>query len=409
MVFASSIKDVIIRLFLGSGTTEERVMDLSIGDGVLWAIYSSLTQQYVIPLAIFLFGTVAPVGFITGIPLLAVPFSQLSAYWILKKIDNLKVVTIITTFLDRLPWLLIAILILFRPAYFLYIFIALLIIRAFFASLSGTTWTLWVPGLISEEKRDRYFSVRNMAMRASGLIGYFIAMLVFIFIKFHGFDYFTIFTVSFLFSSASIAIMKKIPEAKTNDVKITSKKTYTSQKFFILLFTVSIFALGYNFSQPYILLFILGKDYLNSSSIIYTFLLIAGSLVFIASQKLGYNLISRYGYGKSLLISSIILSMTVFAWIFVRNIIEAMILFSLSSIPVSVYSLSGFNFVVSGSGGEGRVKRTSLYTLFNSISTAVGPIIANLVYVKVENILDIFLISSAILMVAAVSSWLNNK
>ena len=373
------------RYLLGYGNAEQRVMDLSIGDGALWSIYSSITSPYIVPLAILMLGSSAPVGFITGLPVISVPFSQIAAYRILKKIDDLKTVTIFTTFLDRIPWLFIAILIFIHTQYFLYMLLGLLIMRSFFSSLSGTTWMLWIPGMIGESKRDTYFSTRNMVMKGFGIVGYLIAISVFLLVNGYKTDYFIIFLVSFVFSALSINIMRNIPGAKVRDVYKTASKNSTEIEFLLIIALLSVIGFAYYFSQPYIALYLLGRPYLDIGSTFYTVVLIASGIVYIGSQRVGKIMATRTGYASSMAITLLFLS-TLFAVLyFIRTQTLIILVVIFLSLPFSIYSLISFNMTVSRSSGENRVRRTSYYTIANSLALSAGPIAGNIMLEKKDH------------------------
>jgi len=400
MVYRSSVASFLRRFLRGQGTTEQRVMDLSIGDGALWSIYSSITSPYIVPLAILMIGSSAPVGFITGIPVIAVPFSQIAAYRLLRRMDDLKAITIITTFLDRIPWIIIAILIFIHTRYFLYLLLGLLLMRSFFASFSGTTWTLWIPGMISEKNRDGYFSTRNMVMKAFGIVGYLIAIAIFISVDGYRFDYFLMFVISFIFSSLSISIMRFIPSAKVRDVYSTSSTGSTELEFILAVLVLSIVGFAYYFSQPYITLYLLGRPYLNLGSTVYTAVLIASGILYILSQKLGKIMSMRTGYLVTILITAASLAVLFLILYSMRGPFYVMAIVILMSIPFSVYSLASFNMMVSRSSGENRVKRTAYYTLSNSVALSAGPIVGNIAYDYVNDVHTMFLLSALILTVS---------
>jgi len=397
MVYRSSFAGFLRRFFIGQGTTEQRVMDLSIGDGALWSIYSSITSPYIVPLAILMLGSTAPVGYIAGIPVIAVPFSQIAAYRLLRRIDDLKAITIITTFLDRIPWIIIAALIFIHTCYFLYLLLGLLLMRSFFASFSGTTWTLWIPGMISEKNRDGYFSTRNMVMKAFGIVGYLIAIAIFISVDGYRYDYFLLFVISFIFSSLSIGIMRLIPAARVRDVYSTSSTGSTELEFILAVLILSIVAFGYYFSQPYITLYLLGRPYLNLGSTVYTVVLIASGILYILSQKLGKIMSMRTGYMATILIAAVSLITLLLILYLMRSPFYVLAIVILMSIPFSVYSLASFNMVISRSSGENRVRRTTYYTISNSVALSAGPIAGNIAYDCIHDVHVMFLLSALIL------------
>jgi len=123
-----------IRFTSGEGNIEKKVMDLSLSDGVLWSVYSSITSNYLVPLTIFILGSKDPAGLIVGIPLFIVPVAQYFAYHKSRVTCDLRRTTLFITFLDRVLWLPL-VLLLFLNIQFIYeviFIIAFLSLRTFF-------------------------------------------------------------------------------------------------------------------------------------------------------------------------------------------------------------------------------------------------------------------------------------
>ena len=121
--------------FLGSGTDEEKTMDLSISDGVFWTIYSNMTSPYIVAFSILVIGPTAPVGYIIGIPYLVVPLAQYFAVKLSRRTVDLRSLTIKITIFDRGVWILIALLVFLRGYLLLsFLMIVLLSVRVFFSS-----------------------------------------------------------------------------------------------------------------------------------------------------------------------------------------------------------------------------------------------------------------------------------
>ena len=103
-----------MKWFLGSGTDEEKTMDLSISDGVFWTIYSNMTSPYIVAFSILVIGPTAPVGYIIGVPYLVVPLAQYFAIKSSRRTVDLTSLTIKITIFDRVVWILIAFLVFLR-------------------------------------------------------------------------------------------------------------------------------------------------------------------------------------------------------------------------------------------------------------------------------------------------------
>ncbi|MGC8727590.1 MAG: MFS transporter [Thermoplasmata archaeon] len=369
----------IIRFTRGKGNVEKKVMDLSLSDGVLWSVYSSITSSYLVPLTIFILGSRDPAGLIVGFPLFIVPVAQYFAYHKSRVTSDLRRTTLFITFLDRILWLPL-ILLLFLNISFVYdviFIITFLSARTFFASFSGTTWTLWVPFLITESKRNEYFSKRNFYMKIFSLIGFLIGIGIFSLNIHERIQYTVLIVISLIFSTASLLVMRNIPSSNLINERYSGKRGW-NRSFLLFLAGIGLFGLIYSGLITYFQYYLIDKNYLGMPVAYYSILMIIISLSFIFSQIFWGRLANIIGNSKSLLIAGILLFCIPLLLIIYHSFISAVAASILFGMVISNSSLNIFNEMLRRASNE-KVKSVSSYNTLQSLSQGSGPIIGNVI------------------------------
>ena len=366
--------------FVPSGDSITTTAKLSISDGAFWAIYSSMTSTFLVPLIIFMLGRNAPIGYVIGLPVLLVPLAQFLSQKISRRVLNLKKLTITITIFDRVLWIPI-IFLLFVHGYILRIvlFVVLLSLRTFFASFSGTTWTLWIPTVIPEKDRATYFSKRNFVMMWFSLVGYIFALGIFLRIPVEMISFISVFLIgTIVFSSLSLFVMSRIPDFGLEEKERVSRSSVSPIFIWFLLFTVFWF-FGFSMVMPYFQLYIISPAFLNLDTAFYTTIFIVISITAISFQLIWGQFSRKYGNRITIIISGIILIISS-AIIFLIH--SAMLIF----IPAILYgvgqsgaTLSIFNEMLSRSSSS-RIKSISYYNLISALAMAAGPSVANLIF-----------------------------
>lgn len=271
----AEVRRILRRYVKGEGIEEKRVKDLSLSDGILWSVYSSAMSSYLVPLTFFILKSKDPAGIIIGVPFLVVPIAQFFAYHHSKVASDLRRTTLIMTLLDRVLWLPLVLLLFIRIPFIddvVYI-ILFLSLRTFFASFSGTTWTLWVPFLVPIGERNQYFSIRNFYMKIFSLVGLLIGIGIFSVSLGERLQFTFLILISLLFSTASLLIMRKIPSSNlTNESTMT--KDSRNKHFVLLLGCVGLFVLSYSGLFTYFQLYLVDKNYMHVPLTFYSALMI---------------------------------------------------------------------------------------------------------------------------------------
>ncbi len=395
-----NFKKTLKEYFLPRGSKEKAAMNLSITDGSLWSVYSNMTTPYIVPFVVFLIGSNAPIGLITGIPVLITPIAQLFAYRYSERTKNIRNLTVMITFLDRFIWIPLALLSLFEGYSFLvYLIITLLSLRFFFAYFSGTTWTLWVPSLIKKKHRPAYFSFRNFMMGIFGLLGYILALLIFYFTENAKiYSFLIVFLVGFVFSMASLLVMKSIP-----NYPIEKRKNYqtvkTIKRFSHFMLFVFIWFLGYEMSQPYFSLYIVGNRFLNAGNEWFSIIFLIIALSTISTQIYWGKFILKYSAARAIILSGIVLGIMPFVWFAIKSVYLLLIPAVFMGVFGGGVTLAIFNEMLNNTDVK-RVKYISIYNALQPIAFGLGPILGNGLFDYGSNIFLVFLSSSAIMFAA---------
>ncbi|MCL4323564.1 MAG: MFS transporter [Candidatus Thermoplasmatota archaeon] len=389
---------------VSSDDTVKSTANLSITDGLFWSIYSSLTVPFIIPLSIFLLGKNAPVGYITGFPVLVVPLSQFLSRHFSSRSKDLKKLTIYTTLLDRILWVPVVFLVFVHGYVLTYaLLILLLSIRTFFASFSGTTWTLWVPGVIPAQNRSGYFAFRNFVMKIFSLVGYALALGIFLRIGNEEIAFILVFLLGALaFSSISLLVMSRIHSYSIPDSEKAINHNKLPYRFRNLVIYSIIWGIGYSMILPYFQLYLISSKYLGLSESFYTIIYITISISFIASQILWGKLAARFGNFSIVAINS---AAIIISAVLIPSIRSSSLIFVpavLYGVGQSGITLSLFNEMLSRSDSS-RINSISVYNMAQSISMGIGPILANfLVEAFNVNIEFVFELSTAFMALSIV-------
>jgi MFS family permease len=377
----AEVRRILRRYVKGEGIEEKRVKDLSLSDGILWSVYSSATSSYLVPLTFFILKSKDPAGIIIGVPFLVVPIAQFFAYHHSKVASDLRRTTLIMTLLDRVLWLPLVLLLFIRIPFIddvVYI-ILFLSLRTFFASFSGTTWTLWVPFLVPIGERNQYFSIRNFYMKIFSLVGLLIGIGIFSVSLGERLQFTFLILISLLFSTASLLIMRNIPSSNLRN-ESTMTKDSRNKHFVFLLGSVGLFVLSYSGLLTYFQLYLVDKNYMHVPMTFYSALMILISFSFIISQIYLGKLANIIGNSRSLIIGGVLLLAVPLLLVFSRSIQAAIAESILFGVVQSISSLNIFNEMLLRASDR-KVKSVSSFNTVQSLALGSGPVLGNIIII----------------------------
>jgi len=310
---------------------------------------------------------------------------QIFASYFLEKTKKRKILFFVGGFVQRAPWLFIAILPFFikDKSILFSIILFLLIFGAIGGAFINVSFMSWMGDLVPIEVRGRFFSSRSML---STIISFISGLAIGVFLDrvpgLSGFS--TVFAIAVLFGLLDISCFfwVKDPPMKSrnfNNVKIGKlfKDVMSNHNFSKFL----IFGIFWNFalslSAPYFNLYML-KNLKMSFFDIALYVQIVSNLATILSVRFLGRLIDRFGNKPVLIMSSTIVSFLPFLWCFTapnRWLFFVLMVQILSGIFWPGIDLTFNNLLLYLSPDENRSFYIAVYNFFIGIVNAIGYIL----------------------------------
>src|SRR3989338_985978 len=138
---------------------KDKSLKYSIKDGVFASIMSGMSESYIHAFAVFLKATNAQIGLLSSIPQLMIALFQVPAARITEKLKQRKKIVLISVFFNALTLFLISFLPYLTKSVVL--LIVLFSLYLLFNSFAVPAWSSWMGDLVDDNKRGRYFGMRN--------------------------------------------------------------------------------------------------------------------------------------------------------------------------------------------------------------------------------------------------------
>jgi len=389
---------------------KRRTLKESIKEGSLLSIMSGFGNKFIVPFAIILKATNFQIGLLTSFIGLVSPFSQLYGSKLMEK-NTRKHILLKSTFFQALMWIPIILLVFLfwkkiAIGYLPWLLILSYLLLTLLGSIALPSWFSLMGDLVPENKRGRYFSIRNKITGAVLLISILIASFILDFFKTRGLllvGFITLFLIAMVSRLKSISVFKKHYEPKLK----LSKKYYFSIKDFlkkglktnfgIFVLFVALFNLTIMIASPFFAVYILEDLALNYKM----FMLIMMSATFfslIFVTILG-KFSDKFGNRALLKISTIMISLSPILWVFSRNIYYLIFIPQfLAGIGWAGFVLATGNFIYETVSSEHRGLCIAYYNILVGIGIFIGALIGGLLtqYIKLSfmnTFLFVFLIS----------------
>ncbi len=155
-------------------------LELSVREGSMASVSSSLGLSYLSPFALLLNATATQMGILYAIIGLLPSIIQLKASEIIRKFSRKKIVLWGTTvqILLWIPIILTGILFYLDIPHTIWILITLTGMLYAFSAINQPAWFSWMGSLVPEEKRGKYFAQRNRMAGFFGLIAMIIGAII---------------------------------------------------------------------------------------------------------------------------------------------------------------------------------------------------------------------------------------
>ncbi|NEU08680.1 MFS transporter [Flavihumibacter sp. R14] len=139
-------------------------------EGVAAEIMVNLTGgTFLVAMAIHLGASNFQIGLLASLPILTNIF-QLISVWLVKKYQNRRAISVITSFIARFALIIIGLIPFFFTGFGgVEVLIFLLSIHYLFGSIAGGTWNSWMKDLVPDSILGKYFSHRTRIMQIVGV------------------------------------------------------------------------------------------------------------------------------------------------------------------------------------------------------------------------------------------------
>jgi len=256
---------------------------------------------FLVAMALHLGASNFQIGLLAALPILTNVFQVLSI-WLVQKYNNRKAVTVLASFLSRVPLFVIGIIpFLFSAGTGLQALILLLFFHYFFGSVAQASWGSWMKDLVPERILGQYFSHRTKVIQTLSVV-FSLSVAFFVdYMKAHHSDqvtmmYFIMFLVGGIFGMSGVFFLSKVKEPKAEYVQqnmfLLFKKPLMDRNFRKLLIFNSSWAFALNLAIPFFVVFMLKTIGLSMSYIIA--LTVVGQVSSIVSIKMWGRYTDRY-------------------------------------------------------------------------------------------------------------------
>jgi len=379
---------------------KENLIDAEIQTGLQYIIRDGVASQAMAILTggAFLVAFAVKLGasnFVIGLLAAIGPLSQLlqlPSIFLVEKIRNRRLITVVAAALSRLCWLIIAISPFIFPAKIaIAVLLTLLIAVSAFGAVSGCSWNSWMRDLIPENMMGTFFSKR---MRIATGVGIALSVLAAVYLDFWKkqfadqeiASYSILFIVGFAAGLIGLLFLAKTPEIKMPPVQERTKifkllaEPFRNENFRKLIAFMCSWNFAVNLAGPFFMVYMLKRLALSMSFIIG--LSIVSQVFNFLFLKIWGRYTDRFSNKSVLAISGPLFIFSILAWTFttmpekyfltIPLLIVIHIVMGLASAGVSLAS-GNISLKLAPKGQATVYLATN--TITNSIAAGIAPIL----------------------------------
>ena len=368
-----------------------RGLNQVIRDGLASETMTALTSgAFLVAIALLLGANNLEIGIIAALPSFTNMF-QLVAIWLVRRSGNRRAVSVYCSLAARIPLVIIGLLALLIPAFTsIKVFIALLFIYNFFASVAGTSWNAWMKDLVPENSLGDYFAKRSRIMQIVNVV---VSLLLALFLDYYikqQHPQFLLQTYSGMFIAGGIIgifgvyVLSKAPEPQaefsTENIFVLFRKPLKDPNFRKLLIFNCVWIFALNIATPFFTVFLLKTMQLPVSYIIA--LTITGQLATIFTIRLWGVFADRYSNKSVIGICAPLYILCIIAWCFVGlysktyvNIILLFIIYIFSGVATAGINLSLTNIGLKLAPREDAIVYLSVKNIVPAIFSSLAPLL----------------------------------
>lgn len=380
--------------------TEEKLNDKQIDVALKNVIRDGIASQtmgiltggaFLVAFAVKLGASNFVIGLLAAIGPLA-QLLQLPSIFIVEKIRNRRLISVIAASISRLCWLIIAVSPFVFPAgVALSILLGLLVVLSAFAAVSGCSWNSWMRDIIPENVMGAFFSKR---MRVATGVGIVLSILAAVFLDFWKKNfpeneiaaYSILFTAGFVAGIFGLFFLGRTPEVSMSKAGERQKilgllmLPFKDENFRKLIAFMSSWNFAVNLAGPFFMVYMLKRLELSMSLIIG--LSIVSQVLNFLFLKIWGKYTDRFSNKSVLAISCPLFMLSILAWTFTTMpekyffttplLVIIHVVMGLASAGVSL--ASGNISLKLAPKGEATVYLAT-NTIMNSLAAGVAPIL----------------------------------
>jgi MFS family permease len=382
-------------------------LDISWKEGIAASVMQAATDEYLIPLGLFLGATPMDIGFLVAIPHLLGSLSQFFAVRAVELFGSRLRFLVRASFLQALLLLPLAV---FPFFFFPSRILALIFFVALFRVLANLIATVW-GGLASDylvpEERGKYFGWRSRITGMAGMITTILGgVLLNIFKPFStaaGFCILFGVTASARFiSSGFMAQMQDVPARKNPKDMFTFfmfLRRFKESNFVKFVFYVASITFATMLAAPYFSVYML-RD-LHFSYLTYILVHMGSIVASLVSFPIWGKHADRIGNAKVLKTTSLLIPLIPVLWLFSTNLIYLFTIEIFSGFVWGGFNLCSLNFIYDAVSPGKRTRCLGYFGFINGVATFVGAgmggyLAERLPTLNGSRILTLFVISAAL-------------
>ncbi|UCG55728.1 MAG: MFS transporter [Phycisphaerales bacterium] len=375
--------------------TDEQVQSglrLVVLDGIMSQAMGILTGgAFLVAFAVKLGASNLVVGLLAAIGPLS-QLLQLPSIFLVEKLRNRKLITVVAAALSRLCWLLIALSpLLLGPKAGLAILLILLVAVSAFGAISGCSWNSWMRDLIPQNILGSFFSNR---MRIATGVGIALSVAAAVYLdywkkllpNYEIQGYSILFFVGFLAGSVGLYFLAKTPEKRMPELKDKAKilrllgQPFRDENFRKLITFMCSWNFAVNLAGPFFMVYMLKRLGMSMSFIIG--LSIVSQVLNFTFLKIWGRYTDRFSNKSVLAICGPLFILSILAWTFttmpekyfltIPLLIGIHIVMGLSSAGVSLAS-GNIGMKLAPEGQATAYLATN--TIVNSVAAGIAPIL----------------------------------
>jgi len=372
---------------------ETRVgLKMVLWDGLTAEVMTSFTEgAFLIAMALLLGANNVQIGLLASLPMFTNIF-QLISIWLVRKYNNRRAVAVYSSFLARIPLIIIGVSVLWLSGDSVGLLIFFLFFYYFFGSIAGPSWNSWMKDLIPEKMLGEYFSQRSRYTQILNIVLSISLALILDFVKnfYQEYElnaYAIFFVIAGIIGIIGGFLLSKAPEPQSylSNANIVAlfKQPLKNDNFRRLLIFNSMWVLALNIATPFFIVFMM-----KSMGLPISYIIILGTisqLFSVLTLRMWGTLSDRYSNKSIISLSAPIYILCIIAWCFVGiyshyflNIALLALIHIFSGVATAGINLSTANIGIKLAPKEDAIVYLSVKNIVTAVFASIGPVIGGI-------------------------------